>query len=107
MRGLGGVDRAGLVPALERLAAGLPVEIDLELADVTVSPEVASALWFVCSESLANAVKHADARSIRVALGRADGIVRLGVEDDGREAQTRADRGLSASPTGWQRSAGG
>jgi signal transduction histidine kinase len=45
--------------------------------------EVASALWFVCSESLANAVKHADARSVRVALAAQDGLVRLSVEDDG------------------------
>jgi signal transduction histidine kinase len=94
VRGLGGVDRAGLVSALERLAAGLPVEVDLELADVTVSAEVASALWFVCSESLANAVKHADARSIRVALAPADGIVRLSVEDDGRGGANPDGSGL-------------
>ena len=71
VRGLGGVDRAGLVPALERLADSRPLAIDLELADVPVSPEVASALWFVCSESLANAVKHAEAqRDPGRALGR-------------------------------------
>ena len=94
VRGLGGVDRAGLVPALERLAVGLPVEVDLELADVTVSPEVASALWFVCSESLANAVKHAEARTIRVALAPANGIVRLSVEDDGRGGANAGGSGL-------------
>ena len=93
-RGLGGVDRAGLAAALKRLTADLPVEIDLDLADVTVSPEVASALWFVCSESLANAVKHADAGSIRVALAEEDGIVRLDVEDDGRGGADPGGSGL-------------
>jgi signal transduction histidine kinase len=83
VRGLGGVDSDGLVPALERLAAGLPVEVRLELSDVQVSPEVASALWFVCSEGLANAIKHADAQSLAVALAADDGLVRLSVEDDG------------------------
>jgi signal transduction histidine kinase len=94
VRGLGGVDQAGLVAALARLAVGQPVEIDLELGDVSVSPEVASALWFVCSESLANAVKHAQARSIRVVLAEQDGIVRLDVGDDGRGGADADGSGL-------------
>jgi signal transduction histidine kinase len=94
VRGLGGVDRAGLLPALERLTIGLPVDVDLELAEVTVSPEVASALWFVCSESLANAVKHAEARMVRVALAPANGIVRICVEDDGRGGANPGGSGL-------------
>jgi signal transduction histidine kinase len=93
-RGLGGVDRAGLAAALRRLTADLPVEIDVDLADVTVSAEVASALWFVCSESLANAVKHAGAGSIRVALAEEDGIVRLDIEDDGRGGADVGGSGL-------------
>jgi signal transduction histidine kinase len=93
-RGLGGVHRAGLAAALRRLTADLPVEIDVDLADVTVSAEVASALWFVCSESLANAVKHAGAGSIRVALVEEDGIVRLDIEDDGRGGADVGGSGL-------------
>ena len=77
---LGGIDAiedAGLQPgseilviAIEGSRSGLEaiVAVEHDLADVTVSAEVASALWFVCSESLANAVKHAGAGSIRVAL---------------------------------------
>jgi signal transduction histidine kinase len=84
VRGLGGADPGGLVPALERLAADLPIQARLEVEDVRVSPEVASALWFVCSESLANVVKHAGARSIRILLAEKEGTVRLSVEDDGR-----------------------
>ena len=92
VRGLGGVGSDGLVPALERLSAGLPVELDL--AEVDVSPEAASALWFVCSESLANVVKHADARSISVKLERAPGVVRLSVQDDGRGGADASGAGL-------------
>ncbi len=94
VRGLGGVDAGGLVHALERLAAGLPVEAKLELADIGVSTEVASALWFVCSESLANTIKHAGAGSVRIALERVDGTVRLSVEDDGRGGANPAGSGL-------------
>ena len=94
VRGLGGVDDAGLAPSLERLAAGVPVEVVLELADVEATPEVASALWFVCSESLANAVKHGDARAIRIVLAEQDGTLRLAVEDDGRGGADPGGSGL-------------
>jgi signal transduction histidine kinase len=92
---LRGVVAAGqLGPALERLAADLPLDTRVELADVTVSPEVASALWFVCSESLANVVKHADARRVEVALRADDGAVRLRVADDGRGGADPRGSGL-------------
>jgi signal transduction histidine kinase len=96
VRGLGGLDPDGLVAALERLAVGLPleVELELELADVTVSPELASALWFVCSESLANVVKHAVAHRVRVTLAAGAGVVLLGVEDDGRGGANPQGPGL-------------
>jgi signal transduction histidine kinase len=84
VRGLGGDHADGLVPALRRLAQHLPVRSELELAEVAVPSEVASTLWFVCSESLANTVKHARAGSVRVALAAENGLVRLTVEDDGR-----------------------
>ena len=92
VRGLGGVGADGLRPALERLAAGLPVELDV--GDVDVSPETAAALWFVCSESLANAVKHADARSISVRLEHVGGVIRLTVQDDGRGGADPSGPGL-------------
>jgi signal transduction histidine kinase len=92
--GLGGVAAAGLVRSLERLAAGLPVQVELELEDVSATPETASALWFVCSECLANAVKHGDARSIRVALAAGHGAVRLTVEDDGHGGADPGGSGL-------------
>ncbi len=94
LRGLGLVAGDELVPALERLAAGLPLEAHVDLEETKVSPEVASALWFVCSESLANVVKHAQAGHVRVALRGSDGSVRLTVEDDGRGGADPRGSGL-------------
>ena len=46
--------------------------------------DVASALWFVCAESLANTVKHAErALGQRAARGSMTRVVWLSVEDDG------------------------
>ena len=95
VRGLGGVEPGGLAPALERLAAALPVDAELELATVAVPADVGSVLWFVCSESLANAVKHAGARSVRIALTAEDGLVRLAVADDGRGGADPRGSGLA------------
>jgi signal transduction histidine kinase len=94
VQGLGGVDAAGLVPALRALAAGLPVEVDLDLTEVAAGSETASAVWFVCSECLANTVKHAGARRARVSLTGAGGRVFVTVEDDGRGGADAGGSGL-------------
>jgi len=95
VHGLGGLEADGLVVALERLVAGLPVETHVELEQVSVSGEVGSVLWFVCAESLANVVKHARACSVRVALTADDVTVRLSVEDDGKGGADPSGSGLA------------
>jgi signal transduction histidine kinase len=95
LRGLGAVDERGLVAALEELVAGLPVPARLDLHEVAVSPSRAAALWFVCSESLANAVKHADATRVEIVLDADDDVVRLTVEDDGRGGADATGSGLA------------
>jgi signal transduction histidine kinase len=92
VRGLGGVEPSGLADALERLAADLPVPVELDLADVRLTASAASAIWFVSAESLANVVKHADAHLATLSLLEEGGVVRLRVEDDGRGG---------ADPAGW------
>ena len=94
IRGFRAFDARGLVAALERAAAGLPVETRLELEEVAVADEVRSALWFVCSECLANVVKHAGARTVRVSLAAEGETVRLTVEDDGRGGANAGGSGL-------------
>ena len=95
VRGLGGVEPELLVSALEQLAADLPVEVTLTL-DYTPLPEpAAAAIWFVCAEALANTVKHADARAVRVELAIGEESVLLRVEDDGRGGADPAGSGLA------------
>src|SRR5262249_56398173 len=49
---------------------------------------VEAALYFVCCEGLANAVKHAQASRCAIALELEDGGVRLAVSDDGAGGAT-------------------
>jgi signal transduction histidine kinase len=44
---------------------------------------VESALFFVCSEALANVAKHASASRVAVEVGTADGRAVLSISDDG------------------------
>ena len=74
----------GLAPALEVLAARLPLPVALEVALPDRLPEqVEVAVYYVVSEGLANVVKHARAGSARVRVAREDGHVAVAVEDDG------------------------
>jgi signal transduction histidine kinase len=86
------LDEVGLAPALrgylEGQAAGSGVAIDLEVGDVAawgkLGPDLEIACFRVVQESVTNAVRHARARRIRVALRRqADGLA-ISIRDDGR-----------------------
>ena len=73
----------GLAPALRALAerAGLPVT--LSLADLRYAPEIETCAWFVCSEAIANALKHADASRLSIRAAPRGGVLRVEVVDDG------------------------
>ncbi|SDI87179.1 sensor histidine kinase [Nonomuraea jiangxiensis] len=75
---------AGLGPALESLAerARLPVKV-LALPGRRLPPTVESAVYFVASEAIANAAKHARANEVTVAVDEEGGLLRLVVSDDG------------------------
>jgi signal transduction histidine kinase len=79
----------GLADAIRALAldAPLPVELDIDLPSQVELP-VASAVYFSVAEVLANAVKHAHARSVRIQLSQSlpaggGGLLRAQVTDDG------------------------
>ncbi len=84
----------GLADAIRALAldAPLPVELDIDLPGQVELP-VASAVYFSVAEVLANVVKHAHARSVRIQLSQAlltgggqaggGGLLRVQVTDDG------------------------
>lgn len=45
--------------------------------------DVAATVWFVCSEAVANSVKHGRASTVTIEVGCTDGVVTILVEDDG------------------------
>jgi signal transduction histidine kinase len=61
----------------------VPVDLAISLPDqLPVDSE--RAVYFVCSEALANVAKYADAQGAQVAVTSADGRVRVEVADNGR-----------------------
>jgi signal transduction histidine kinase len=74
----------GLADAIRALALDtpLPVELDIDLAGAVELP-VASAVYFSVAEALANVTKHASARSVRIQLSYAAGMLRVQITDDG------------------------
>jgi signal transduction histidine kinase len=74
----------GLGPALESLAGRTPVRVEIESTpDERLPAEIEAAAYFVACEAIANAVKHAQATTIRVSASRRNGTLVIEVEDDG------------------------
>jgi signal transduction histidine kinase len=74
----------GLGPALRALARRCAVPVDLEVATDARFPEpVEIAAYYVASEALANAMKHARASGIEISLAEGDASLLLSIRDDG------------------------
>ncbi|GGK72337.1 sensor histidine kinase [Mangrovihabitans endophyticus] len=75
---------SGLPAALRAMArrSPLPVEVAADLPG-RLPPDVESALYYIASEAVTNAVKHARAGYVRVDVRVRDGAARLEVGDDG------------------------
>jgi signal transduction histidine kinase len=74
----------GLGPALRALARRSAVPVELEVATPARFPEpVEVAAYYVASEALANATKHARASRVAVSLATRGGRLLLSVRDDG------------------------
>jgi signal transduction histidine kinase len=88
----------GLLEAIEAQAARLPVEVMIEadaaLRGVRYPQHVEAATWFVVAEALTNAVKHAGARRVLVALTQPNGSLAVEVRDDGCGFDPATVRGL-------------
>lgn len=76
--------KGGLKPALETLAnrSAIPVELTANTGR-RLHETVEVTIYYVVSEALTNAIKHANASRVRVVLDVEDNFVRLTVEDDG------------------------
>ncbi len=85
------LDDVGLSPALRALCrqvaqrSGLAISCLVTLGDVRLSAEVETTCFRVAQEAITNAVRHADARRLRVRVGLRPrtGVLVLDVSDDG------------------------
>ncbi|TQJ18358.1 signal transduction histidine kinase [Kribbella jejuensis] len=73
----------GLAVALRHLVADSTVPVDLVVPEVDVGENAATAVYFTVGEAIANALKHARATRISIAVGVTDQVLRAVVRDDG------------------------
>lgn len=74
----------GLAAALGALVAASPVAVRLSVpGDLRVGEVAATTAYFVVSEAYANALKHADARTVAIEVDDDGGALRIMVSDDG------------------------
>jgi signal transduction histidine kinase/limonene-1,2-epoxide hydrolase len=80
------LSEGGLVPALRSLArrSAVPVDLRLDLDAERFEEPVEVAAYYVVSEALANAAKHARASRAQVTISQRNGSLALVVSDDGR-----------------------
>lgn len=76
----------GLPAAVEDLADRLPIPMALHVAgfERRLATEVETAAWFIVSEAIANAVKHAESGTLAVTLERSEQALSIEVADGGR-----------------------
>jgi signal transduction histidine kinase len=78
------LSRGGLGPALRTLARRSPIPVELDITADTRLPEpIEVAAYFVASEALANATKHAQASRVDVSLATRNRSLLLSIRDDG------------------------
>ena len=88
----------GLGTALPALAARSPLEASVLVRTERLPDPIEAAAYFICSEALANAAKHAQADSVRVEAVSDTKRLRLSVSDDGvggADAEGAGLRGLA------------
>jgi signal transduction histidine kinase len=69
--------------ALAALAARSPIQVDVDITSEPIEPETASAIYYVCSEAITNALKHAEAHHVQIEV-RSDGSgLTVTARDDG------------------------
>lgn len=84
-----------LSAALTALAATSPVPVTVTVADSTVADQgTETALFFVCSEAMANAIKHSHASTVHVEVRRVAESLIATVSDDGTGGADVSGSGL-------------
>ena len=91
------LSQGGLRPAMAALARRCPIPVDLHVQVAgRISAPIEIAAYFVASEALANAGKHAHATAAEVTVAVGEGVLRVCVHDNGRGGATvgRGSSGL-------------
>jgi signal transduction histidine kinase len=84
------LDDFGLAAALERLAqtfsesTDIRVDLEAQLGEERLPPEVETTLYRIVQEALTNVVKHAEASRVSILLVRRQASATAVIEDDGR-----------------------
>jgi signal transduction histidine kinase len=66
------------------LVRASPIPIELNVTADLVHDTVATTAYYVAAEAVANALKHAQPRQVRVEVSQLDGMLCVSVADDGR-----------------------
>jgi signal transduction histidine kinase len=77
------LDERGLGAALRELADNAAMPVSVSVPDERFPSEVEKCVWFTCSEAVANALKHADASRLEIAVRAGRGVLEVVVSDDG------------------------
>jgi signal transduction histidine kinase len=78
------LSEGGLGPALRTLARRAAISVELDVAAIARLPEpIEVAAYYVISEALTNATRHAHASVVRVAVEARDDSLHLSIRDDG------------------------
>ncbi len=78
------LSEGGLGPALRTLARRAAIPVELEVTAIVRPPEpIEVAAYYVCSEAITNATRHAHASVVRVAVEERDDRLHLSIRDDG------------------------
>ena len=86
----------GLQAAVGRLVQSVPITVEMEFDGEPMPDDVATTAYFVISEAVTNAVKHANASGIGLRISRADGKVVVQVRDDGKGGAVLHERSALA-----------
>lgn len=90
------LQRDGLTAALEALRDRVAMPVDLEVEGTVVTDRAAeTAAYFVASEAVTNAIKHARASAISIRVRSGSGDLTVSIEDDGVGGADAAGTGLS------------
>ena len=74
----------GLAAALAQLGGGANVAVRVDVAVDDLPESLATTVYFICAEAIANAIKHASASTIAVHLHARGDRLRVEIADDGR-----------------------